>query len=229
MTLTSAVVLDFPLRGAWVATSTPSERVPSHNTDAYGQRYAFDFVRFDSDWDLPYAPRMFWRHLCWAIPAEVFLCWDEPVHSAFDGVVVSALDGLPDRLHVNLAWEFFRGTLFPPMPGPDDVGPLAGNYILIQGDEGVGFYAHLRSGSVCVHEGQRIRVGQRIGTVGNSGNSTMPHLHFHLMDRIDFATAAGVPCAFRHYERKARDGWEGVAHGVPEPLERIRCVAADSA
>lgn len=227
--LDPAVVVDFPLRGAWAATSTPAERVPSHGTDAYGQRYAFDFVRFGPDWDLPYAPRTFWRHLFWAAPAPAFLCWDEPVLSAFDGVVVRALDGRPDRLRVNLAWELFRGALPPPAHGPDDLGPLAGNFVLIQGDEGVGLYAHLRSGSVRVREGERVRAGQRIGAVGNSGDSTMPHLHFHLMDRVDFATAAGVPCAFRDYEREGRDGWERVARGVPGPLERVRCVAPDTA
>jgi hypothetical protein len=41
----SPVVVDFPLRGEWVARNTPGRRVPSHGTDMLGQTYAYDFVR----------------------------------------------------------------------------------------------------------------------------------------------------------------------------------------
>lgn len=44
---TGAIVVDFPLRGEWTAYHTPAEKVPSHGTDQLGQRYAYDFVRFD--------------------------------------------------------------------------------------------------------------------------------------------------------------------------------------
>jgi hypothetical protein len=43
----TAVVVEFPLRGEWVAVRTPVHRVPSHGTELFGQRYAFDFVRPD--------------------------------------------------------------------------------------------------------------------------------------------------------------------------------------
>ena len=45
---TAAAVVDFPLRGEWRAVNTPAERVPSHGTDYFGQRYAYDFMRFDA-------------------------------------------------------------------------------------------------------------------------------------------------------------------------------------
>ncbi|MCS7071216.1 MAG: M23 family metallopeptidase, partial [Anaerolinea sp.] len=37
---------------------------------------------------------------------------------------------------------------------------------------------------------------QPVGQCGNSGHSTEPHLHFHIQDRVDFWTAAGLPIAF---------------------------------
>jgi hypothetical protein len=43
----SPVVVRFPLRGEWVAVRTPAHRIPSHGTELFGQRYAFDFVRPD--------------------------------------------------------------------------------------------------------------------------------------------------------------------------------------
>ena len=41
---TSPTIIDFPLRGEWVAEATPAQRVPTHGTDLFGQRYAYDFV-----------------------------------------------------------------------------------------------------------------------------------------------------------------------------------------
>lgn len=43
----TAVVVEFPLRGEWVAVRTPAHKVPSHGTELLGQRYAFDLVRPD--------------------------------------------------------------------------------------------------------------------------------------------------------------------------------------
>ena len=57
-------------------------------------------------------------------------------------------------------------------------------------------YAHLAPGSVAVSPGQRVRVGEVLGRVGHSGNSTAPHLHFQLMDSPDPWQARGIPCAF---------------------------------
>jgi murein DD-endopeptidase MepM/ murein hydrolase activator NlpD len=52
--------------------------------------------------------------------------------------------------------------------------------------------AHLREGSLRVAPGQSLAAGDLIGAVGNSGNTTEPHLHVHAVD----AHGAGVPIAF---------------------------------
>ena len=57
--------------------------------------------------------------------------------------------------------------------------------------------AHLRRGSVRVRKGQRVRAGDALGVCGNSGNSSEPHLHFHLQDRAAlFGGARGLPITF---------------------------------
>lgn len=215
------IVVEFPLRGEWVALHTPADRVPSHGTDAFGQRYAFDFCRFAPKWDLPYNSRMVVRHLFAFARAEHFLCWNQPVYSAFEGEVISTGDLWPDRSRVNLPVELIRATLFPPGTG-SDFRPLLGNFAVVRGDRCVALYAHLRNGSVRVTKGETVVAGQVIGSVGNSGNSTMPHLHFQLMNDIDLHGASGVPCAFRRYERLSQDGWDVVSDEVPGLFERIR-------
>lgn len=56
-----------------------------------------------------------------------------------------------------------------------------GNYVVIKhNDSTYSLYAHLKPGSIIVKEGQKVKAGQKIGAVGNSGNSTEPHLHFQL-------------------------------------------------
>ena len=49
-----------------------------------------------------------------------------------------------------------------------------------------------------VGEGERVRRGQQIAAVGDSGNSLAPHLHFQVQDRPDIdEQARTVPVVFR--------------------------------
>jgi murein DD-endopeptidase MepM/ murein hydrolase activator NlpD len=54
-----------------------------------------------------------------------------------------------------------------------------GKYVVLKHDYGYqSLYGHLHS--IDVRRGQRIRQGQQLGTIGNSGRSTGPHLHFSI-------------------------------------------------
>jgi hypothetical protein len=221
--VSSPLVVDFPLRGEWRAINTPAERVPSHGTDYFGQRYAYDFARLDVG-GTRFQPDSLVRQLVTGMPASRFFCWNQPVHSAFAGRVVSVGDGWPDRHRVSTLWELIRSGLFGRPPKGRDYRPLAGNFVLIEGKPGVALYAHLRERSIKVSEGQTVETGEPIGTVGTSGNTTMPHLHFHLMDGTDPLSAKGLLCAFRRYETFVDNAWVTVDVGVPSRLERIRSV-----
>lgn len=55
----------------------------------------------------------------------------------------------------------------------------SGNFVRVLHDDGtMGVYLHLKRGSVCVREGQRVAVGSALALSGNTGNSSGPHLHF---------------------------------------------------
>ena len=74
-----------------------------------------------------------------------------------------------------------------------------GNHIIIQHDNGeYSYYLHLKSGSIKVNTGDIIKRGQPIASLGHSGNSTEPHLHFHVTDGPDMAYSRSIPVSFKN-------------------------------
>ena len=65
-------------------------------------------------------------------------------------------------------------------------------------------YAHLQPGSLKVKQGDKIKRGDPIGLVGNSGNSSAPHLHFHVMDGPSPLTSEGVPYVIDSFTTRGR-------------------------
>ena len=69
-----------------------------------------------------------------------------------------------------------------------------GNAVIIDiGDGLYANYAHMQPGSLRVAVGDKVRKGDVLGLVGNTGNSLAPHLHLHIMDGSSFLAAEGVP------------------------------------
>lgn len=57
----------------------------------------------------------------------------------------------------------------------------AGNYVIVRGDDGRDYaFMHFLDGSVLVTKAQRVAAGQRLASVGSTGDSTGPHLHFEI-------------------------------------------------
>jgi murein DD-endopeptidase MepM/ murein hydrolase activator NlpD len=137
-------------------------------------------------------------------------------------------DGMPDIMKINMFKDVFNSLrltysfMRAPSPRSVDVRRIAGNCVVVHSERCSAFLAHLRNGSVKVKEGQHIKAGDQIGVLGNSGNTTAPHLHFQLMKGDDPFTAIGVPCRFRFYERYHNKAWGPVTNGIPGRYERIR-------
>ena len=92
------VIVEFPLRGVWIAPNTPGTRIPSHGTDAFGERYAYDFVGIDPQRRY----RRFYRasllrYLIFGVSLKDCFGWGRPIYAANDGVVLQAEDGWPER------------------------------------------------------------------------------------------------------------------------------------
>ena len=220
--LENAVAVEFPLRGEWVAVNTPARRIPSHGTDLFGQRYAYDFLKLKGK--KPFKASAL-RYSLIGIPIKSCYCWREDIHACLEGEVVEAIDGLkePRRLHpladylkVLSRSARISKQLSQPSENVFKSHAIAGNYIILKHDGFFSFYAHLHPGTVAVKLGQRVKEGDYLGKVGHTGNSTSPHLHFHLMDSINPMQAKGIPCSFRELEVQRSDGWRKVTGAIPE-------------
>ena len=222
------IVVDFPLRGEWTAPNTPGYKIPSHGTDQFGQRFAYDFMQID--WETNKGFKFFDKSMLSyymkGISLQKCYGWSQPFYAPFQGKVVDMADGHLERDPVYLIRDlfFFLKNAFTLSGNSNqELIPAIGNYIILEGKNDIyAFFAHARSGSIKVKVEDDVKAGQPMAEVGHSGNSTAPHLHFHLMDSPLLLSANGVNCCFRNYETYTETGWEKVEKGIPKFRERIR-------
>ena len=97
-----------------------------------------------------------------------------------------------------------RNDIVENVPGEPNTTAPGGNLVIIDhGDNQYGYYGHLRPGSIKVKAGSRIRAGDPIGEVGNSGDSLEPNLHFHVMNNLDPTQADGTPVIFVNWKAQS--------------------------
>jgi hypothetical protein len=141
------------------------------------QRFAIDWMRLDE------------QHRAWiGDPHQLssYLSYGQPLIAVAAGTVVVSRDGFPDQQP-------------PDNPTPPPFAELPGNRVVLRVAPGIYvLYAHMKPGSVRVSEGDRVRRGQRLGTLGNSGNSATPHLHLQLQTTRSFASD-GLPFVFDRF------------------------------
>jgi murein DD-endopeptidase MepM/ murein hydrolase activator NlpD len=184
-------VLGPPLRGdRWLAADgccTAARHVRA--TQPFGgglhtvQRFAIDWERLDAQGRLFTGDKR--RLTNW--PG-----YGSDVLAVANGRIVHAIDGEPNQV-----------------PGETPVGitpaTADGNGVILRLDDGrFVFYAHMIPGSLTVRRGERVRRGQVLGHVGNSGNSTAPHLHLHVADANAILGANGLPYVFGGFDVTGR-------------------------
>lgn len=168
------VHLAFPLQnGSYQIANGGSSLLVNRHYPVRSQRFALDIVELD-------AVGMRAQGL---YPRDVtrYVIYGEPVYSPCDGTVTEAVERRP--------------TMHPPKR---DTEHIDGNHVIIECRGVTLLLAHLQPNSVTVDAGQDVTRGQRLGRVGNTGNTTEPHLHIHAVDRGtgDVLHGAPVPIVF---------------------------------
>lgn len=150
------------------------------------QRFGCDFLKTDSAGST--LPNPFPD----TISNGMFYGYGAEVLAVADGVIEYVMDGIPENV------PQIDGRALMPVPLTNET--VSGNWVSLRLREGVyAFYAHFQPGSIRVRVGQRVRRGQVIGLVGNSGNSGAPHLHFHLGNANSLNGSDAVPHVYRSF------------------------------
>jgi hypothetical protein len=181
--------LAYPFDGRWLTQNSPTNRVPSHGTTRFASAFAIDFVPVDADGRS--AP---FRLASMLMPeaSDRFTGFGRPILAPISGRVVAVHDGEPDH-------DAYRGlpsvgyALTQARRAARGWSHLAGNHVMIEGQNAVVALCHLQRGSIVVEVGARVAVGEQIGCCGNSGNSTEPHVHLQVMDGTDASFARALP------------------------------------
>jgi hypothetical protein len=188
--LRNVPVIGPPLRGrAWVALNGCCEIGGAHRASSqtvngglyFAQRFAIDWMRLDDNGRLLNGD---------STNVERYSDYGADVVAVADGKVVAILNNLEDQK---------PGTL--PDISTINLGNVDGNHIVLDLGNGVfAFYAHLRRDSISVSAGDHVQRGQVLAKLGNTGNTSAPHLHFHLMDSPSTLGSNGLPYVIDSFE-----------------------------
>ncbi len=165
------------------------------------ERYAIDWIRTDDE-----------GHI--VLPSEStrlkdYPAYNKPILSVANGKVVKVVDKYPD--------------LKPGMHDPDlTLKDAPGNHVIVDiGGGRYAIYAHLKPGSITVEEGDHVGRGERLGRLGNSGNTDAPHLHFHIMDApLPLGADHNLPYVFDSFRYQGYFEDDGTPHLSKNPKPR---------
>ena len=166
------------------------------------ERYAIDYVQLQPNATMSIGD---------ATVLESYPYFGADIHAVADGPVVGVLDGLPEQV---------------PSKGPTGLklDEYGGNHIVQDiGDGNFAFYAHLKTGSLRVKVGDQLTTGQVIASLGNTGNSDAPHLHFHVMSTPDPLRSDGLPFLIKSFRLDSRvaspDALDALIQGQSAPMQ----------
>lgn len=213
------IAIAAPLRGPnWEAANGPSNTsdhrraiIPFDGRPFIGQRYAIDWLQLGADG----------RTFSGDYHSNAsYHAYNQEIHAVADGKIVAATDGIPENVPNSnkLAIQITDEN-------------VAGNHLIEDlGGGHFAAYAHLRPGTLKVKVGDSVRAGDVIARLGNTGNSSEPHLHFQVCNAPSFLRSQGLPFAltqFTHQEYRLAGPASrpqlalGAAHQVTnqEPME----------
>jgi hypothetical protein len=181
------VVIGPPLRGLRYlaadsccdATRHTRAALPVDGRVRLAQRFAVDWEQLDESGRIYVGPRE---------QLSSYTIFGREALAVADARVVAIVDGLEEQVPGKF-------------PEAISLAQADGNSVVLDlGGGRFALYAHLQPGSLRVKSGDRVRRGQVLGLVGNTGNSLAPHLHFHVMDSPSPLDSNGLPYEIDAFE-----------------------------
>ena len=167
----NATKMKLPFKGEWTVTWGGDTKEQNYHVESVAQKNAFDILIKDKNES---------THKGTGATNEDYYAFGKELYAPCDGEVVLVVDGVKDNIPGNL------NPIYVP-----------GNTVIIKTATGeYAFFAHFKQHSIVVKQGQKVATGEILGLCGNSGNSTEPHLHFHLQNDEDMVKAIGAKCYF---------------------------------
>ncbi len=160
-----------PFKGAWFTYWGGDNKAQNYHVTVKAQQGAFDFMIQGKN------NRSYQRS---GTRNEDYYAFGKPLYAVCDAEVVEVITGVHDN-----------------PPGRMNPAEPFGNMITLKtvADEYI-VYAHFEQGTIRVKKGDLVKQGEFLGNCGNSGNSSEPHLHFHLQDRASHYQAVGATSYF---------------------------------
>ena len=166
-----------PFTGKWTVVNGGSDKRLSHSWGMPSQRYAYDFIMMDDEGNYFSGDNK---------SVQSYFCYGKDIIAPADGEVVKAVGKYKDS-YVDGKYAYC------------DASDIRGNYVIIKhNDSEHSLIAHIMPGSLSVKTGDKVKQGEIIAKCGNSGNSSMPHIHFQLQLGKNFYTSAGLPIVFNN-------------------------------
>ena len=163
--------MKLPFKGEWLVTWGGDTKEQNYHVESVAQKNAFDILIKDEQGA---------THKGAGESNEDYYAFGKELYAPCDGEVVLVVDGVKDNV-----------------PGVLNPIYIPGNTIIIKTATGeYAFFAHFKQHSIVVKQGQKINTGELLGLCGNSGNSSEPHLHFHLQNMEEMTKATGAKCYF---------------------------------
>lgn len=163
--------MKLPFKGVWTVFWGGDTKEQNYHVESVAQKNAFDIMIFDEKGA---------THKSNGSTNEDYYAFGKELYAPCEGEVVLVVDGIKDNI---------PGTLNPIY--------IPGNTVIIKTTKGEFiFFAHFKQYSILVKQGQQVSTGELLGLCGNSGNSSEPHLHFHLQNVEDMNIATGAKCFF---------------------------------
>ncbi|MEA3334700.1 MAG: M23 family metallopeptidase [Chloroflexota bacterium] len=168
--------------GAWWAI-TGNDWTAIHKAEPVSWPFAYDFVRLGPD------GKIYDRD---GLHNEHHYSFGQPVVAPASGKVVAIRAEMADQP---------PGQPLGSAELAEDPTRMAGNYVVIAHGKGeFSYLAHLQSDSVLVRQDESVTRGQTIASVGNTGQSPGPHLHYHLQNGPNLFVDQGLPIRFSRFE-----------------------------